>query len=336
MAVGLTFFESIFLNKEFKEKKIKKYEEEHGEIQKYEVLDSSEFIKDYDPAELKNDEPITEDVVTEDVVNEDTSVDLDESITEYKDGIILLDKTYDESLYEEDDDDNFDDIGNTKVFMNSLSKTLKFKSNINFDDYIEDVEDKNVEDFEDIDLGIDFNIDEENDEISSELDADEIMNIFDKKLESMLNSVEIETLDTEDSEEFSEKEINSDELMSIIDKRLESMPELSEETSSTEAITESNDFDLSNGIMHFDLDDQLDITDLEGSTLFNSSFNEAKIESEEVTFGFSDDYEEVETITNSENEEETNFPVLESLSSPASEDNILSKSDDDEINIPLL
>ncbi len=371
MAKRLTFFESIFLNRHFKEMKLAepKIQEEVENSPILETFESNNFFKadseieniditntvedltlvsettslndisdsevaeqvespEFDKAlEFEDNDTIDEaeesdfdfatlDINTDDVSSDfDTDLDvdlnvdsdLDNNSTENKFGIILLEKTYDDSLYEEDDDYDFDDLGNTKVFMNSLSKTLKFKSNINFDEDTSDYNDDfDLDEFDlDIDLDDDFDYDY-SDEFTEELD------------EELDNSLE--------------KEVDIEEVDNVLSNILEKVS-----SSVEESTAKTKEFELGSGVMHFDLDDQLDITDIEGSSFDVNEFIDSSYDEDEDVkiFGFGEDKKNDSDL--SSDETESNFPVLGSLSTLDTEEAHVPNSDvDDEVNIPLL
>ncbi len=295
MSKRLTFFESLFLNKQLKEKKL--FEQDNSQSES--VFFPEEFQNKNTESDLEQ-LPFEEDSLDFDeetstfIEDSDTSDDLLPEFVETpkSDGLILLNKTYDESLYEEDDDDK-DSIDNTKVFMTTLSKTLNFKSNINFDED-DNYDDSDFDDFSDLDLFDDLDLD---------LDLDD--DIFDND----------ETLDNT---------ISSDDDFISIDI----------ETNSIE--TEKDDFSFGDGIMHFDLDDQLDINDIEGTTSNNLEEIDvvSDFDSEVSKFGFDEDYLEESTIEEESDSTETNFPVLGTIE--VEDEKPANKTDDDEINIPML
>ncbi len=295
MARKLSFFENIFLNKELKEKKLQKIQEE--EAISYQTFTSNQFIKDYVDEYVDENEQV-------DVVNEE--VDVESETSENVNSLITLEKNYDDSLYEEDDDDNIDDIGNTKVFMRSLN----FKSNINFDETEEDLDvtDDEYGDFEDIDLDTSYDFDSSLVEDINEEETEAFDSLIEAKLDKILNSEELAT-----------EELMADKESPQLDLGLQ--------------------HELEGGIIHFDLDDQLDITDLEGATTTfeNELYDDVAQEDEGNHFGFDDDYEENSTFEPTEEASETNFPVLGSPTSVDSDEfSEKEKENDDEINIPLL
>ncbi len=352
MAKRLTFFESLFLNKELKDRKLSdtpKSEEEFISTVN-ETFESTEFIKDEVESttnidtesitpevaqiEVLSDSPDTDiDTYKEDVVKDEEiavmpTEDIEEDVEEDNDddtnttrGIILLEKNYDESLYEEDDDDDFDDLGHTRVFS-SLSKTLNFKSNINFDEDTSDYDDDDF-DFEDIDIDQDFESD--------------INNLFNEL-------GEVDTTDSNDDEDSNIKLYNilhsqelENELFNTLDEALED--ELVNTNNEELNNKEIENFDLSSGVMHFDLDDQLDISDIEGTAVSNSTnfvSNSLDDNDEDDTKVFNYDEFKEETLQQDTDEADNNFPVLGSLKAVSEEIPNEKENDDDEINIPLL
>ncbi len=332
----LTFFESLFLNKELKDKKttasaissndtslissIKKpkYSETtfnfDNNITLADMLDirsynSSFFFKNKllgnaidndvdshssiheDTEYINNDdenklsEAETSEIESLDIApSEIESFDIEPSEVENNGDLILLDNENENSLFEEDDEDR-DTSGDTKVYMTSLSKTLKFNSNIDFDkeDPYDDIDNSTENSLSDIDL-LDSIEDNEDDNF------------------------------TEPSKDFFESESQ--------DKN------------------DKENFTLGDGVLHFDLDDQLNIEDLEGATNthFNPNTEQTTKDFESSDFNsldFEDGVSYDDDITTPVDDSESNFPTLGSIDNETVEESTVN-DDDDEINIPML
>ncbi len=352
MARKLSFFETIFLNKKYKDQILNSSDNTNSETPEITINLQKEDINNQD---IKNEDVEQTTLHTNDSSNNSLDTiqslglsnldnnpdDLSTTSNDMEEPLDLndLDSIEDESLLDTDDDvktekpildDTFDDFEDDdddtyKTQVYDFSELHESSAKLDMDKFTNDKNDEPIT----IDLSI-------NNSTSSTI-ADDVLdenspNILDDNSASNSSNTISNISNIENIDDIFSNQKNS--------STVEISPGLNSEKLDQEEVSASK---IDDGILHFDLDDQLTSEDLLGATTNNNSVDnltEQDIfteESTEITHNIIENIEDVNPVNDINEELNSAFSLIEDVSTLDDLDFESSQKDDsEETNIPML